>query len=153
MLKRYRVMAATGLVLAMLLGACSSDDGAEDDKTEAKPAAAGGGASTVTATLKEFTIEPSPASVSAGEVTFTTKNSGAVPHELAVVKSDLDPKKLPQKDGLADETANKPLGRTANIAAGQSGTVKVKLEPGKYVLLCNLAGHYSAGMATAFTVK
>lgn len=152
MLKRYRLMAATGLVAAMLLGACSSGGDAKEEKSEAKPAAAGG-ASAVTATLTEFTVQPSPASVSAGEVTFTAKNTGAVPHELAIVKSDADPKKLPQKDGLADEAANKPLGRTANIANGASGTVTVKLEPGKYVLLCNLVGHYSAGMATSFTVK
>lgn len=152
MLKRYRLMTATGLVVAMLLGACSGGGDAKEEKSETKPAAAGG-ANTVTATLTEFAIQPSPASVSAGEVTFTVKNSGAVPHELAIVKSDADPKKLPQKDGLADESVNKPLGRTKEIATGASGTVTAKLEPGKYVLLCNLAGHYSAAMATSFTVK
>lgn len=150
MLKRYRLMAATGLVAAMLLGACSGGGDAKEEKSGAKSE---GGASAITATLTEFTVQPSPASGSAGEVTFTVKNSGAVPHELAVVKSDADAKKLPQKDGLADETANKPLARTGNIAAGASEKLTVKLEPGKYVLLCNLAGHYSAGMATSFTVK
>ena len=150
--KRLRWVAAASLVVAMLAGACSGgDDAKKEESTAAKPAA--GGASTVSATLTEFAITPSPASVSAGEVTFTVKNSGAVPHELAVVKTDADPKKLPQKDGLADEAANKPLGRTPSIDTGKEGKVTVKLEPGKYALICNLAGHYSAGMATSFTVK
>lgn len=149
MLKRYQMVAATGLVAAMLLGACSGGGDSKETKSDTKS----GGASAVTVSLTEFTVQPAPANGSAGDVTFTVKNTGAVPHELAVIKSDADPKKLPQKDGLADETANKPLGRTANIANGASGTVTVKLEPGKYVLLCNLAGHYSAGMATSFTVK
>lgn len=175
--KHYRLMAASGLVAAVLLGACSS--GSEEAPkaasaapkaaaTEApKPAAteapkataaastpaAAAAASEVSVTLKEFTFEPSPASVKAGEVTFAAKNAGAAPHELAVVKSDADPKKLPVKDGLMDESASKPLGRTPNLAAGASGTVKVKLEPGKYVLLCNVPGHYSLGMAVPFTVN
>lgn len=151
MRRRYRVMAATGLVAALLLGACSGG-GAKEEKSESKPEA-GGGANAVTVTLNEFNVVSSPTSGSAGEITFTAKNAGAVPHELAVVKSDSDPKKLAQKDGLLDEIASKPLGRTANVAANASGTLTVKLEPGKYVLLCNLPGHYSAGMATAFTVK
>lgn len=150
MMRRYRMLAATGLVAALLLGGCSSD--AKEETSSSKPEASGG-ANAVTVTLNEFNVVPAPTSGAAGEITFTAKNTGAVPHELAVVKSDSDAKKLAQKDGLMDEAVTKPLGRTANVAANASGTLTLKLEPGKYVLLCNLAGHYSAGMATSFTVK
>ena len=167
-----------GLVASMMLGACSSSD-SKDAKatatattaapkataTEAPKAAAteapkataaatqAAAASEVSITLKEFTIAPTPASVKAGEVTFTVKNAGAAPHELVVVKSDADPKKLPVKDGLVDEAVNKPLFRTPTIPAGASGSQKVKLDPGKYVLLCNVPGHYALGMVVAYTVN
>jgi len=164
-------MAAGGLAAALLVGACSGSEPAPapakasspvpqaaspeapkaSSPAPAAPAASGG--SEVSVTVKEFTFEASPGSVKAGEVTFSAKNAGAAPHELAVVKSDGDPKKLPVKDGSMDESASKPLGRTSNLAAGASGTVKVKLEPGKYVLVCNVPGHYSLGMAVPFTVN
>lgn len=176
---RYSLMVATGFLATMFLGACSSSD-AKDTKvtpaaataapkaataeapkaaaTEAPKTAAtavptAASVSEVSITLKEFTIEPAPTSVKAGEVTFTVKNAGAAPHEIVVVKSDADPKKLPVKDGLADEAVNKPLFRTPTIPAGASGSQKVKLDRGKYVILCNVPGHYALGMAVAFTVN
>ncbi|TAK79515.1 MAG: hypothetical protein EPO16_01915 [Dehalococcoidia bacterium] len=104
-------------------------------------------------TIKEFTFEI-PATVKGGEVTFAAKNGGAAPHELAIIKTDAaDVKKLPVKDGLLDESVNKPLGRTPQIAAGASANLKVTLTPGKYAVICNVPGHYSLGMAVPITVN
>jgi uncharacterized cupredoxin-like copper-binding protein len=41
----------------------------------------------------------------------------------------------------------------ASIAAGKSAAVTLDLTPGKYVFICNVAGHYQLGMHTAFTVE
>jgi uncharacterized cupredoxin-like copper-binding protein len=45
------------------------------------------------------------------------------------------------------------LGEAGDIKPGQTKKVTLTLKPGKYVLLCNLAGHYKAGQYAAFTVK
>ena len=175
--KRYRLIAATSIVATMLLGACSSEEEApkatpaaakatEAPKatatatataaakaTEAPKATEAAAAAKVAVTIKEFTFE-APATVKAGEVTFASKNAGAAPHELAIVKSDAaDAKKLPVKDGLMDEAVNKPLARTAQLAAGASADLKVTLTAGKYILVCNVPGHYSLGMAVPITVN
>ena len=38
------------------------------------------------------------------------------------------------------------------IAAGSAGWVTLDLAPGRYELVCNLPGHYAAGMYTLLTV-
>ena len=38
------------------------------------------------------------------------------------------------------------------IAAGATGWTTVNLKPGRYELLCNIAGHYVPGMFTQLTV-
>ena len=45
------------------------------------------------------------------------------------------------------------MGEVAETAAGKSGSVTLTLKPGKYVLLCNVPGHFLAGQYTTFTVK
>jgi len=39
-----------------------------------------------------------------------------------------------------------------DIEAGTSPTLTVDLDAGSYVLICNITGHYDAGMHTALTV-
>ena len=102
------------------------------------------------------------ATVPAGTVSFVATNIGSVDHELVV---------LPLPDGAApgsrgigsdnkvDETAS--LGEASNsggagagegITPGASGWVSVTLAPGRYELVCNIAGHYADGMYTVLTV-
>ena len=140
-------MAMSGLVLA----GCGGGDAAPASSAGA-PAAAGG-ATTVTATMKDLTLAVDKNSGKAGEFTFKADNKGALAHELAVLKTDEAADKIPQKDAKADESTGKLIGRTAEIAAGKAESKTVKLEAGKYVLLCNVPAHYAAGMAVAFTVQ
>lgn len=116
----------------------------------AAPALAAGPA-TVNVSLKEFKVLPSPAAVAAGKVTFKVKNAGTLTHELIVVKTNLAPARLKKADGSADESAS--VGEVSELKAGTSGSVTLTLKPGKYVLLCNVPGHFGAGQYTAFTVK
>ncbi len=113
-----------------------------------------GAATTVEVSLSAWAVQPDVASVAAGEVTFVVHNDGSLHHELAVIKSDLDPAGLPVADGKVDEeAAGELIGRTETLSAGGTQTVTFDLVPGNYVLLCNLLGHYDAGMFTGFTVK
>lgn len=110
--------------------------------------------------LSEFTVSVSPASVASGETTFSVENVGGVTHEFVVVKTDLDDGDLPTaEDGSVDEEGEgiEAVDEIEDIEAGSSGAVTVDLEPGSYVLFCNVVDgtqvHYQEGMHTSFTVE
>ena len=44
-------------------------------------------------------------------------------------------------------------GEVSELDPGKSDTLTVDLTPGKYLLICNVPGHYGAGMWTEFTVN
>jgi uncharacterized cupredoxin-like copper-binding protein len=114
-------------------------------------ASAQAGSKSSTVTLSEFKVVPSPKSVSHGKVTFTVKNKGDMVHELAVIKTSRAAAKLPVSNGRASEKGS--VGEVENIAAGKSKKLTLKLAKGHYALICNLRGHYAAGMRADFTVK
>lgn len=102
---------------------------------------------------KEMSITLDRTSVPAGPVVFGVTNAGAVEHELAVIKTSLAADKLPTRATDAtkvDETGS--AGEVEAIAASHFSGLMLTLAPGSYVLLCNLPGHYAAGMRTALTV-
>jgi uncharacterized cupredoxin-like copper-binding protein len=41
------------------------------------------------------------------------------------------------------------LGEIEGIAPGKSGRITLTLKRGRYLLICNVAGHYQLGMKTA----
>lgn len=132
----------------------------------ATPAATAGSPSAqadVAVTLVEYQVKPVPASVPSGSVTFTARNIGTTTHQFMVVKTDLAPTDLPKKaDGSYDEAAPgaEMIDQVQSIAPGSSGTLTLTLDPGNYVLICNVVqttngqtvSHYFQGMTTAFTV-
>jgi uncharacterized cupredoxin-like copper-binding protein len=74
-----------------------------------------------------------------------------------IFKTDLDPASLPL---IADGTAVNEGGagvthitEKENIAKGATATLSATLQPGKYVLVCNLPTHYKLGMHAPFTVS
>jgi len=104
----------------------------------------------------EMTITPANSTISAGDVVFEVKNAGTVVHEMVVLKTDLAVDALPTKaDGSFDEEGAgvTALGEVADVAVGATATLPLKLEPGNYVLVCNLPGHFTAGMVTGLTVS
>ena len=44
------------------------------------------------------------------------------------------------------------LAKGGDLAAGASETVSADLKPGKYELICHVAGHYTAGQKLPFEV-
>jgi len=108
---------------------------------------------TINATLTDMKISVDKTSISAGTVKFVVKNSGAVIHELVVMKTDVAQDKLVAGDeaGKVDETGN--VAETGDVIAGGSNTFSVLLPAGHYVLICNEVGHYVGGMHMPFTVN
>ena len=94
-------------------------------------------------------------SVPVGEVTFQVTDAAQdTPHEMIVVRLDeagqeLQPDPATEK---VDEAAIQDLGEVEGLKAGQSGELTLTLESGPYLLICNLKGHYAAGMEIPFTV-
>ena len=123
-------------------------------------AACGGGDDTEgkreNVSLGEYSIKPAATSVPAGKVTFVVKDTGALAHELVVLKTDLAPQalKMLSPDKVDQDGSGKVAGEVEDVKAGTTApAVTLDLSPGKYVLLCNVEGHYALGMATAFEVK
>lgn len=56
-------------------------------------------------------------------------------------------------ENRVDEEAAGDLGEVADLDAGKSGSLTLDLRPGIYVLVCNIPGHFMAGMWTTLTVK
>ena len=44
------------------------------------------------------------------------------------------------------------LAKGGDLAGGASETVSADLKPGKYELICHMAGHYAAGQTMPFEV-
>jgi uncharacterized cupredoxin-like copper-binding protein len=128
------------LVGALVAAVVASPIGASESKT------------TVKIQLKEFKVLASPASAPHWFVMFEVRNTGKIRHEFVVLKTKVAPAKLPVKSGKAVET-----GRVGKIGAlklkpGAFRMLNLNLEAGKYVLLCNLPGHYQAGQRIGFAV-
>lgn len=118
------------------------------------------GTSSVDVALSTYKIEPSTNSVSAGEITFNVHNDATdLVHEFVVFKTDLPADQLPLNDeGIVDEEAAgiTLIDEVEDVEPGMSVDLTVTLEPGNYVLVCNIDSdemHYQHGMHAAFTVK
>ena len=110
--------------------------------------------------MMRLTINPT--SVPAGQVSVRVTNNGWLPHE--VILMPLGPGQNPGQrfignDWKVDETGS--LGEAARtcgagdgdgIAPGTMSWTTLTLTPGRYELLCNIAGHYGSGMYTELDV-
>ena len=93
--------------------------------------------------------------VKAGAVRFDVTNwSRGMLHEMLVVAVDDPQAPLPYDYAQAKvaEDQVKALGDTGDLQPGASYTLDVTLTPGTYLLICNVPGHYAAGMVTPLTV-
>jgi hypothetical protein len=127
-----RLAAGLGLVVALLLAGCGSDDGAgvrtvEGGSGSGSGSGSGTGGSAsgtgsgsqavackpagdaskadakIAVNLAEWSVLPARGDAPAGTITFEARNQGNEPHELVVVRAD-DPAALPKAaDGTVDE--------------------------------------------------
>jgi len=109
----------------------------------------------ISGTVKEWAVAINAAEAKAGDVTFTMKNQGTIPHEFIIVKTDFAPGKIPLgPDNRFNEDGEGVFvpGEISEWNPKTTGTVTLKLDAGNYQLLCNIAGHYANGMYTQLTV-
>jgi Sulfocyanin (SoxE) domain len=98
-----------------------------------------------------------PSTIPAGLVSLRVHNSGALTHEVMVLP--LNANQYPGQraigtDGRVDETgslgeASRSCGADAGdgvLAGATAWTTINNVLPGRYELLCNIAGHYGSGM-------
>lgn len=102
-----------------------------------------------------MTIRTDQGSVKTGAVSFdVTSWSRSLIHEMLVVAVESPTAPLPYSynDAKVVEDQIKVLGDVADLAPNASKTFEVTLAPGSYLLVCNVPGHYAAGMVAALTV-
>jgi uncharacterized cupredoxin-like copper-binding protein len=128
------------IALVLLVAAC------------ANPADSAPAGSQVVAELSDYKIVVKVPSVKAGKIKIGVRNLAAMEHSFQVLKTDLPPDKLPVDGASAKAKEDGKVGDIPSIPAGKSASVTVDLVPGKYVFICNVAGHYQLGMHTGFTV-
>ena len=104
--------------------------------------------------IEDFKIHPALPSVEDGLVTLSVWNEGPSTHEFVVVQSDGSADELPiAADGISvDEDAVVPVDELTEIESKTRGILSLSLSPGRYVLFCNLEGHYLGGMHASLEV-
>lgn len=100
----------------------------------------------------EFSLVSSATRISAGEAIFTVINEGQLEHELVMVKTPKDAANLSPEDIVHGEEKGRVNEHPEHQAPGETMRFRADLEPGHYVLLCNVAGHYQAGQYLNFVV-
>lgn len=113
-------------------------------------------------------IVADPATVPAGRVSLRAFNAGRLNHEVVVLplqQGQFPGQRFIGSDGTVDEVGS--LGEASRtcgpdegdgdstgdgIAPGATGWTTVNLPPGRYELICNIRGHYGAGMYSELDV-
>lgn len=152
------LLAVTGLALT---GCGLTSSGGSDTTTQASTAtqsATTAGGNGLTVQMGDYSFTPQTLTAKAGKVDITAPNGGQVQHELVLLKTDQSPTSLPLKGEDVDEDAAEAhgaenVGEITDVGPGQSQTKAFNLTPGKYVIICNLPGHFSRGMYGTLTVK
>ncbi len=161
------VMVVSGGLLALGCGSDSSTttvaqtDSASTQQTGSTTVKSGSGegaseeaaasSKAITIDMGEYFYKPVNATANAGSVTISSKNIGKLPHELVLARTDVAPGDLPTRpDGSVDEETlekqGKAPGEIPETEAGKTKAGTIKLPAGRYVMYCNIPGHYAAGM-------
>jgi uncharacterized cupredoxin-like copper-binding protein len=72
-------------------------------------------------------------------------------HSFELIKTDLPFDQLPTADAKAKEDGL--VKQVKSLPVGKVSVVSADLAAGKYVVICNIAGHYQLGMRAALTVQ
>ncbi len=139
----HRTLRPILLVLA-LAGLAAGCDGGQ-------PGATG---TVVHVSERDFQIQVRPGRLPAGPVRLVVHNFGPDRHELLVVR--LHGGRLPlRRDGTTVDEEALRRSIAVQIEAAEPGSTHVaeaRLRPGRYVLFCNMEGHFLGGMSHVLVV-
>ncbi len=153
---KYRAFvgaAAFGIVAA--LSGCAEDPSTSMSSSEGSASAADVTANKITGSVGEWHVNVSAGKAVAGDVRFAITNYGTIAHEFLVTKTTFPPGEIPLgEDNRFDEELEgiEVIDEIPEWEVNNTGMLKLQLEPGMYELLCNIAGHYAAGMHTSLEV-
>jgi uncharacterized cupredoxin-like copper-binding protein len=105
--------------------------------------------------VAEWRVAVSAGKAVAGDVRFAITNYGSIAHEFLVTKTTYEPGKIPLGDNNRfDEELEgiEVIDKIPEWEPGEIGKLSLDLKPGNYQLLCNITGHYKAGMWREFEV-
>ena len=155
---RRSVRLAGAALFSIAFAGCAADsnDAAGSSSLDTSvEGSSGTGSNSISGTLQEWKVTVSPNMATAGEVTFTIKNNGTIGHEFLVVKTDILDGQIPlDGDHFAEPSPGlEVIDEIGEFPAGTTESLSLALEAGNYQLVCNLPGHYAAGMHTTFVVS
>jgi uncharacterized cupredoxin-like copper-binding protein len=137
-----RVLVPGALVLLALAGCGGSARSARDHQTVLR------------VTERDFRISAPKVSRS-GDVLLSVHNRGPDGHELIVVREQRAGLPLRRDGSTVDEEGLEPViaGALEPGAPGSVRKLRLHLAPGRYVLFCNMSGHYLGGMHASLVVE
>ena len=105
----------------------------------------------------DFGIQVPDVTIPPGHYVFVDTNHGPSPHELVMWKTAEPADKLPTRSNHRvnedSPTLTSALDSGSSLNPGETRLLTTTLDPGHYVIVCNLPGHYMAGMHVDITVK
>ncbi len=107
-------------------------------------------------TKAKMGINVNPKAVAHGDIKFNVTNLASnLVHEVIIARITDENKLLPydQSRNKVDAEGMQTLGSIDEIDPSKSASITLELKPGKYLLYCNVAGHYMAGMWTVIEVQ
>jgi uncharacterized cupredoxin-like copper-binding protein len=139
---------------ARTASAASTPTAARSPSASATGSTGGGPGAAVAATVKSYSITLDKSTVAAGSVQFNITNQANISHEFIIFKTDLAADNLPVSGGTVDASSSQltKVDEEEPFPKGEK-TLTVNLQPGHYVLICNLPGHYQNGMHASLTVQ
>ena len=102
---------------------------------------------------RDFRIS-APSHLTAGDVRLSIRNKGPDDHEFIVVRTGH--RHLPlREDGLTvdEDAVEKETAGALEPARPGVHQLRLRLRPGRYTMLCNMAGHYMGGMHRTLEVS
>ncbi len=106
--------------------------------------------------MAKMGININPKAVPHGGVKFNVTNLASnLVHEVIVARITDENQLLPydQSRNKVDVEGVQTLGSVAEIDPNKSASLTLDLKAGKYLLYCNVGGHYMAGMWTVIDVQ
>jgi len=142
-LSSYRTGLVPGGLVLLALAGCGTRGGHADARQ-----------TVLRVTERDFQIT-APKRSASGDLVLSVQNRGPDAHELIVVREPGS--RLPLRRDGSTVSEEKLDGVTAGLLEpgqpGSSRKLRLHLARGRYVLFCNMSGHYLGGMHTELVVQ